>query len=98
MRDLLESLQYWYTKQCDGDWEHQYGIRIETLDNPGWAVQVDLSGTSLSEDVLPEMVEERSSSDWIRYSAENGVFRGFGGPNNLGTILERFFAWADAIN
>ncbi|WP_203237204.1 Imm53 family immunity protein [Streptomyces gilvosporeus] len=36
--DPLSSLTAWYTSQCDGGWEHEYGIRIETLDNPGWSV------------------------------------------------------------
>ncbi len=44
---LVEQIQAWYAAQCDGGWEHQYGVSIETLDNPGWCVMVDLSGTSL---------------------------------------------------
>jgi hypothetical protein len=32
-------LEQWYFRQCNGDWEHTHGIIIETLDNPGWAVQ-----------------------------------------------------------
>ncbi len=35
----LSRLQRWYSAQCDGDWEHGLGVRIETLDNPGWMVQ-----------------------------------------------------------
>ncbi|MGL4464545.1 MAG: Imm53 family immunity protein [Planctomycetia bacterium] len=26
--DTLARLQDWYAAQCDGDWEHQQGIRI----------------------------------------------------------------------
>ncbi|MFT5930929.1 MAG: hypothetical protein ACI93G_000001, partial [Hyphomonas sp.] len=37
----------WYQSQCDGDWEHSFGLKIESLDNPGWSVHVDLEGTSL---------------------------------------------------
>jgi hypothetical protein len=44
---VLERLTGWYQAQCNGDWEHQYGVRIETLDNPGWLVKIDLVGTSL---------------------------------------------------
>ncbi|MFE2849501.1 Imm53 family immunity protein, partial [Streptomyces scopuliridis] len=33
---LLDWLQNWYTQQCDGDWEHEWGVKIATLDNPGW--------------------------------------------------------------
>jgi hypothetical protein len=28
-------LEAWYASRCDGEWEHGYGISIETLDNPG---------------------------------------------------------------
>jgi len=31
----------WYASKCDGDWEHMYGVRIETTDNPGWLAQID---------------------------------------------------------
>ena len=40
-------LQNWYTTQCDGDWEHDYGITIGTLDNPGWYVVINLVETPL---------------------------------------------------
>lgn len=95
MRDVIHDLQLWYAKHCDGDWEHQHGIKIETLDNPGWAVEINLIGTILSDVLLPEKMVERSSDDWIRYSAEQGVFKGFGGPKNLLEILSTFFEWAD---
>jgi hypothetical protein len=43
----LDDLHHWYLAQCDGDWEHSNGISIETLDNPGWSVKIDLSDTRL---------------------------------------------------
>ncbi len=97
MGSLLDALQSWYEEQCDGEWEHQYGIKIETLDNPGWAVEVDLTGTKLSDRMLTETAEERSAVDWIRCSAADGRFKGFGGPRNLAEILERFLVWAEAV-
>jgi len=45
----LSLLEKWYSAQCDGDWEHQYGVSIGTLDNPGWTLEIDLRGTD-SED------------------------------------------------
>lgn len=45
--EILIWIQDWYEAQCDGDWEHDYGVEINTLDNPGWMVKVDLTGTSL---------------------------------------------------
>ena len=34
-------IEQWYQRQCDGNWEHQHGIKVETLDNPGWHVEID---------------------------------------------------------
>jgi Immunity protein 53 len=47
--DNISWLEDWYETQCDGDWEHQHGLKIDTLDNPGWQVQIDLDGTRFSE-------------------------------------------------
>lgn len=33
--DSLALLQQWYLQQCNEDWEHSWGVRIATLDNPG---------------------------------------------------------------
>jgi len=41
----LTWLQGCYMSNCNGDWEHLYGVRIETLDNPGWTLRVELAGT-----------------------------------------------------
>ena len=45
--DVLEWLQKWYLSQADGEWEHEHGIKIDTLDNPGWSVTLSLAGTIL---------------------------------------------------
>jgi hypothetical protein len=45
---VLREFQAWYAAQCDGDWEHSYGAAVSTLDNPGWRVVIDLTGTALA--------------------------------------------------
>ena len=47
---ILEDVQNWYKRQCDGNWEHHNGITIETLDNPGWQLAIDLTGTKVAEE------------------------------------------------
>ena len=47
MADGLQRLESWYRSQCDGEWEHGFGITIETHDNPGWGLKIDLQGTGL---------------------------------------------------
>jgi hypothetical protein len=33
--DNFSWLENWFTRQCDGDWEHGEGVVIESLDDPG---------------------------------------------------------------
>ena len=44
---MIKELENWYQSNCNEEWEHQFGIRIVTLDNPGWKVEIDLEGTKL---------------------------------------------------
>ena len=46
MNALLE-IQNWFMEQCDGMWENDNGIKIETCDSPGWWVQISLKDTKL---------------------------------------------------
>jgi hypothetical protein len=92
---ILERLQRWYAANCDGEWEHQRGVRIDTLDNPGWDLEVDLMGTPLEGRTLVKYMNERSEEDWVFYNVEKGVFRAAGGPENLAEIVDFFLAWAD---
>jgi Immunity protein 53 len=43
MLSTRELLEKWYRARCNGDWEHQWGVEIGTLDNPGWRVHIDLA-------------------------------------------------------
>src|SRR3954469_18783567 len=52
MSDVLDQLQRWYAQHCNGEWEHSYGISIQTLDNPGWRVKIDLHQTDLESKIL----------------------------------------------
>jgi len=88
----IEKLQLWYNRQCDGSWEHQYGVSIDTLDNPGWSVLVDLVGTDLQSMQMEPIVEEESDQDWIHCKIENGKFVGNKSPLKLNAILHAFFA------
>ena len=88
--DTLQKLQLWYSKQCDGSWEHQHGVSIDTLDNPGWAVVIDLAHTDLRSMQMEPVVEEIDEQDWLHCKIENGKFVGNGGPLKLDAILQFF--------
>ena len=72
----LTELQAWYIAQCDGAWEHTYGIKIETLDNPGWMLRVDLVETELAGRAFDRVEVERFTLGWNgRFSIRRGVQR-----------------------
>src|SRR5437588_3314313 len=54
------------SSHCNRDWEHQYGISIENLDNPGWYLPVDLLGTELRWREFKELAINRTKEDWVR--------------------------------
>ena len=90
----LEELQAWYAAQCDGDWEHDYGVDITTLDNPGWRVRIPLAGTSLEHAAFPEVRDLVPEVAWMHRQVTQGRFEGAGGPLMLGRILRTFLDWA----
>ena len=90
----LSRLCEWYAGRCNGDWEHTYGVSIETLDNPGWAVRIDLRELGLSQHALLPVDGERGEANWISCKVEQEVFAGHGGPGNLEEIVTVFLDWA----
>jgi Immunity protein 53 len=90
MNAQLEWLQEWYSSQCDGDWEHLYGVEIGTIDNPGWRVRIDLAETDLSGIQLPRENIDRSDHDWFTFVVEADVFDGACGSRNLSELLAAF--------
>lgn len=98
----IQELQEWYVSQCNDDWEHLYGVTIETLDNPGWRLTVDLSETELQGVAFPGQsygAEGNAGDDgqnWLTCKVEKGQFVGTGGPRKLEEIINVFLAWAKA--
>jgi hypothetical protein len=90
----LQELQRWYESQCDGKWEHEHGIEIGTLDNPGWSVTIDLAGTSLAGQPFNEVKRLEHETDWFHCQVRDGAFEGRGGPFMLEEILRMFLVWA----
>lgn len=94
-KQFLDEIQNWYNKQCNGDWEHEYGVKIETLDNPGWSIQIDLKGTSL-EGVSFDSVEiNETEEDWLHCNVKDNIYAGFCGPLHLTTVIGLFLLWAN---
>jgi hypothetical protein len=74
MGSLVLRLQRWFERECNGDWEHSYGITIETLDNPGWLVKIDLHETAWVDTVLTVSRGGDSEVDWAHCAFSDGRF------------------------
>jgi hypothetical protein len=96
----LQELQEWCLSQCNGIWEHTYGVSIGTLDNPGWSLEIDLAETSLKGIFFKERscgiseTSEPSGNNWFSCKVEKNKFLAFSGPSNLDEIIGIFLAWA----
>jgi hypothetical protein len=95
--DNLDWLQRWYRAHCNGDWEHQYRISVETVDNPGWHLTVDLAGTELQWREFTELRAKRTDQDWVHCriveQPDAPTFDAHGGTLNLAEIIEIFRGW-----
>lgn len=97
MNTLLE-LQNWYQSNCDEEWEHYYGVQIETLDNPGWSLKIDLIGTNLEDHIFQEINCENTEDDWYVCRVINNQYQGTGDPKKLELLLQTFLMWAKSQN
>ena len=98
----LEDIQKWYHSQCNEDWEHGLGVRVETLDNPGWSVKINIEDTELENITYNDFSygvgddSETSGNNWLITKIENKQFVGYGGPYKLKEILQLFISWSQS--
>ena len=86
---FLTRLQNWYLTNCDGDWEHSYGISINTLANPGWTMKIDLADTCL-QDLQYNKQIDNGTFNWLFIKVADKVLEASGDPSKLTTILTIF--------
>ena len=92
----LSSIIEWYKLNCDGDWEQTYGVMLQTLDNPGWMLSVDLKNTGV--DFAPEVLlmegcdEQRHPQEdsWIDCQIDELGYRGASDINQLSRLVDVF--------
>ena len=87
---MIDWLNKWYEEQCNGEWEHSYGIKIETIDNPGWHLTIDLSDTPYQLLSCPLIKIENNFNDWLHFKIDNNTFIGFSSINNLNELVASF--------
>lgn len=95
MSNNLEWLEDWYQRQCDGAWEHNEGIRLESLCRPGWRLTISLEGTSAQGAPPNRMNFDSSGGEWIDCTLKEGRFEGTGDPRRLEQIIGVFRKWIE---
>jgi hypothetical protein len=95
MEIIFDWLQNWYKSQCDGDWEHEYGIKIETVDNPGWYVVIDLIGTECEGHLFLPVQTDIDESNWFFCKLNNNIFEASCDACNLSKVLQIFRDWVE---
>jgi hypothetical protein len=94
----LQELQNWFYSKCNGNWEHSHGITIDTLDNPGWTVTIDLADMTITARPFASIRRLGDEKTWIQCEVRDQKFEGRGGPLMLEEILRVFLTWAAANN
>lgn len=92
---MINWLENWFVNHCDGSWEYSYGIKMETLDNPGWIVMIDTFGTELYDRPFAVIDKDESENNWMLCKIKDDQFAGFGDSQKLGNILTIFQKWND---
>ena len=103
--DNLYWLTKWYVRECNNDWEHSYGVKIDTLDNPGWTLVIDLRETALEGrtfeskhgKIASDLEEWREAGSWWTAEADGIQFKAACGPTDLSAIIGIFLEWADGL-
>ena len=102
--DNFNWLSQWYLAQCNGDWEHSWGVKIDTLDNPGWSLKIDLTDTTLHDQTLERVTEGEVSDDleewqrlgsWWVASVQCNAFEASCGALDLHAVIGVFRRWAE---
>ncbi len=94
--DPLAFLEAWYAAQCNGDWEHELGVTLETLDNPGWSLRVALVGTALEGRATARKEMESTETGWLHFWSDGTAFHAAEGDRSLRSMLAAFAAFAQS--
>ncbi len=86
--EAIRFLSEWYHSQCNDEWEHGYGIDLSTIDNPGFSIDVDLTGTKLENVNYKETkIDYEDELNWISVFKKDNKLRGVCGPLMLSKML-----------
>jgi hypothetical protein len=85
----------WYQKHITTDLTSAKRIDLGTLDNPGWALDIDLHNTDLDKRTFTNVKIDKNHEDWIFCSLTNHTFSGNCGPHNCLNMIRLFREWTE---
>ncbi len=89
-------LSRWYESQCNGEWEHSWGVCIDTLDNPGWRLRIDLDETPLFDVAFHrESVEGGDDEPWYTCWRTASTWEAACSPDMLEGVVDIFLEWVN---
>jgi hypothetical protein len=88
MSESFDWLQRFFLSNCDGEWEHEYGCKIDTMSDPGWILKFDLTGTPFETKLLEPLEDKASPTVWLKCRAEDGVFVAQCSPRRLAECID----------
>jgi hypothetical protein len=81
--DPIAVIAKWYSEHCNGEWEHEFGFRISTLDNPGWYIEVDIQRTELEGRLSGRCAVSDASDSWLQHWSDGKTLGVACGPKGL---------------
>lgn len=99
-KNILNWLGEWINNQCDGDWEHEFGIQLITYDNPAIGLKVDLVKY---EDCMINSYRhfDLPSNDWISVKIDNSYLTITSTPlmlNKIFIFFQETIIWLNNCN
>lgn len=91
--NTLNEIISWYHENCDGDWEHNFGVKIDTICNPGWRIELNIEDTYLENKKFHAIEIDRHEEDWLHCEVRDNVFLAACGVRNLEETLRFFIDW-----
>ncbi len=87
----FDDLINWYASQCNGDWEHSYGLKLDTLDNPGWLLTIDLAETKFENLNIEKSIVTIKDDNWLQFEMVDKQFIGACSTQHLNSLIGKFF-------
>lgn len=91
----LEWLENWFSEVCDGSWEHDNGIIIETIDNPGWRVEISLEDTPWEKLSCPDRTIDCGEDNWVHIIKKQGRIVAASSCLNLDLVIGIIREWIE---